>query len=143
MVTVVHMPRRGDALQMEEEKRLKGRMCWTCYNFEDRRDIDGKALCAKGHTPGLRCEDYIARDRRLGEIKLKERFCWSCSNFEDRRCIEGALLCGRGHFPKDGCDDFVDRTRKLKEIGDNNRYERAMIRAILMERNNFYGIFAP
>lgn len=115
---------------------MNRRFCWTCYNFEERRDIDGVALCTKGHTPGTNCEDFIEREERLIEIRLNGRFCWNCRNFEDRRDIDGVLLCAKGHRPEGNCDDFVDRAKKSMEIANTNRYERAVIKAIVMENRN-------
>jgi len=115
---------------------LNHRFCWNCYNFEDRRDIDGVVLCAKGHTPGTTCEDFVEREERLMEIRLNGRFCWNCCSFEDRRKIDGALLCTRGHRPEGNCDEFVDRNGKLREINNNNRHERALVKAIIMANKN-------
>jgi hypothetical protein len=121
--------------------KLGGRFCWNCYNFEDRRDIDGVVLCAGGHTPGICCEDFIARDENLREvdtmeIKLNGWFCWNCGNFEDRRGIDGVLLCARDHSPEGGCEDFIDRDKKLRDIANNNRHERVIVKAVLMENKN-------
>lgn len=104
--------------------------------------MDGVVLCARGHSPGtLYCEDFIARDENLiesgvMEIKLNGRFCWNCNNFEDRREIDGVLLCAKGHCPEGRCEDFIDRDKKLREITNNNRHERAIAKAILMENKN-------
>jgi len=121
--------------------KLDGRLCWNCYNFEDRRDIDGTVLCAKGHAPGSTCEDFMARNKKLRqvsamEVELNEWFCWNCDNLEDRGDIDRDLLCTKGHRPEGGCEDFVGRYEKLREIGDNNRYERVSVKAILMENKN-------
>jgi len=120
---------------------LDGGFCWNCYNFEDRRDIDGTVLCAKGHVPETTCEDFMARNKKsrqvnVMEIELNGWFCWNCNNFEDRRDIDGALLCTKGHRPEGGCEDFAGRYEKLREISDNNRYERVLVKAILMENKN-------
>ena len=118
------------------EINLDHRFCWNCYNFEDRRDIDGVVLCAKGHTPGTTCKDFVEREERLMEIRLNGRFCWNCCNFEDRREIDGALLCAKGHYPEGNCEDFVGRERKLRGITNNNRHERVIVKAILMANRN-------
>lgn len=121
--------------------KLSGRLCWNCYNFEDRRDIDGAVLCARGHAPGTYCEDFIARDENprganVIEIKLNGRFCWNCHNFEDRRGIDGVLLCANGHCPEGGCEDFIYRDKKMRDIANSNRHERVIVKAILMENKN-------
>jgi hypothetical protein len=112
------------------------RFCWNCYNFEDRRDIDEVVLCMKGHTPGTTCEDFVEREEKLMEIRLNGNFCWDCCNFEDRREIDRALLCARGHRPEGNCDEFVNRNGKLREIDNNNRHERALVKAISMANKN-------
>jgi len=40
---------------------LKTRFCLECTNFEDRNEIDGAVLCAKGHSPGVNCPDFQDR----------------------------------------------------------------------------------
>jgi len=68
---------------MHGREKMNHRFCWNCYNFEDRRDIDGVVLCAKGHTPGTTCEEFAEREDKLIEIRLNGHFCWNCCNFED------------------------------------------------------------
>lgn len=114
------------------EDKLNERFCWNCYNFEDRRDIDGVVLCVKGHTPRTCCEDF---DEVNTERRLNGRFCWNCVNFEDRRDIDGAILCAKGHYPGGNCDEFVGRDKKFRDITNNSRYERAIVKGILMEKN--------
>lgn len=111
---------------------MNQRFCWNCYNFEDRRGIDGAALCAKGHVPGTICEDFVEREEGLMEIRLNGHFCCNCRNFEDRREIDGVLLCAKGHYPEGNCEDFVDRERKLRDVTNNNRHERVFVKAIKM-----------
>jgi hypothetical protein len=117
-------------------KKMDHRFCWNCYNFEDRRDIDGVVLCTKGHTPGTTCEDFVEREEELTEIRLNGRFCWTCCNFEDRRETDGALLCVKGHHPEGNCEDFADKEKKFRDITNNNRHERAIVKAILMANKN-------
>lgn len=95
------------------------KFCSNCYNFEDRRDTEGYALCGRIHRPGVGCEDFIAREiklKRVGkkEIESIERFCWNCQNFEDRRDLDGSLVCAKGHSIEGNCDDFIDKNQKLR-----------------------------
>lgn len=115
---------------------MNHRFCWNCYNFEDRRDIDGVVLCAKGHTPGTTCDDFVQGEDRSTEIRLNGHFCWNCCNFEDRREIDGVILCAKGQHPEGNCDEFLDRNGKLREITNNNRHERVFVKAIVMENRN-------
>jgi len=115
---------------------MNHRFCWNCYNFEDRRDIDGVVLCAKGHTPGTTCEDFVEREDEMTKNRLNGHFCWNCCSFEDRRGLDGVILCAKGHHPEGNCDEFVDRNGKLREITNNNRHERVLVKAILMENKN-------
>ena len=106
---------------------MNERFCANCYNFEDRRDIDGVVLCAKGYNPETCCKDFVDREKKLRGAKVMEnrlngRFCWNCDNFEDRRHIDGALLCAKGHHPKGNCEDFVDRNKKSRDTTNNNRF---------------------
>jgi len=103
------------------------RFCKECYNFEDRRDIDGTVLCAKNHVPGVCCEDFIVRDERLKETRLNIRFCSECANFEDRGNIDGTVICARNHIPGISCEDFVDRLEKLTKIRTQNHIKTTII----------------
>ena len=118
------------------------RLCWNCYNLEDRRDIDGNLLCAKGHAPRKKCEDHLIKGTDLREVKMSREFCWSCQNFENRKDVEGVILCARGHIQKEGCEDFVDIRKKLREISDKNRYMRVMIKVALIERKTLTSYFS-
>jgi hypothetical protein len=40
---------------------MRSRFCIECKNFEDRTDIEGVVVCAKGHTPGISCPDFQDR----------------------------------------------------------------------------------
>ncbi|MGQ9459879.1 MAG: hypothetical protein ACUVRA_01420 [Candidatus Bathyarchaeaceae archaeon] len=119
----------------KRKEKMNHRFCWNCYNFEDRRDIDGVVLCTKGHTPGTTCEDFAEREEVMG-LRLNGHFCWSCCNFEDRRNVDGVILCARGHHPEGNCDEFVDKNGKFREIADNNRHERVLVKALVMENKN-------
>lgn len=114
---------------------MRHSFCWNCYNFEDRRDIDGVVLCAKGHAPRTPCEDFVEREEPV-KIGSNSRLCLNCRNFEDRRETDEALLCARGHCPEGSCEDFINKGRKLGNIANNNRYERVTVRGILMSNTN-------
>jgi len=88
---------------------LKTRFCLECTNFEDRNEIDGAVLCAKGHSPGVNCPDFQDRFEGVKGVASKTRFCLECTNFEDRNEIDGAVLCAKGHSPGVNCPDFQDR----------------------------------
>ncbi len=103
------------------------RFCKDCYNFEDRRDIDGTVICAKNHVPGVCCEDFIVKDESLKETRLNTRFCSECANFEDRWTIDGTVICARNHSPGISCEDFVDRLEKLTKICTQNHIKTAMV----------------
>lgn len=118
------------------ENDMNHRFCWNCYNFEDRRDIDGVVLCTKGHSPGTICEEFVERDDCSMGIRLNGHFCWNCSSFEDRKGIDGAILCARGHYPEGNCDEFLDKNHRLVEIANNHRQERVFVKAILMADMN-------
>jgi len=103
------------------------RFCKECYNFEDRRDIDGTVLCAKNHVPGVCCEDFIVKDESLKETRLNTRFCSECAHFEDRGDIDGTVICARNHSPGISCEDFVDRLEKLTKIRTQNHIKTTII----------------
>jgi len=89
---------------MYGREKMDHKFCWNCYNFEDRRDIEGVVRCDKGHTPGTTCKDFVAREDKFIEISYNS--CWNCCNFEDRRDIEGVVVCYKRHRPKTNCDDY-------------------------------------
>jgi hypothetical protein len=82
------------------------RFCLECKNFEDRNEIDGVVLCARGHNPGVSCFDFQSKFERLEETVSKTRFCLECNNFEE---IDGVAVCARGHRPGVSCPEFQDR----------------------------------
>lgn len=90
---------------------MRTRFCLECVNFEDRREIEGVAVCAKGHRPGISCQDFM--DKSGKNTASKTRFCFECENFEDRREIEGVVVCARGHTPGTSCPDFRDRVTDI------------------------------
>jgi len=99
------------------------RFCRDCANFEDRRDIDGIALCAKNIGPYLCCEEFESRDVSINENRLYYRFCSECTHFQD---INGALLCAKNHSLEVACEEFVDRFEKLNVIRQNNHVKTAL-----------------
>ncbi|MEM4297381.1 MAG: hypothetical protein QW815_03315 [Nitrososphaerota archaeon] len=51
----------------------KVRFCIDCYNFEDRMGMEGYVVCAKRHTPGTTCNDFIDRVEKSRELSAKKR----------------------------------------------------------------------
>lgn len=100
------------------------RFCRECANFEDRRDIDGVALCAQLYGPFTCCEEFELRDKNLSENKLYNRFCGSCVNFQE---IDGIPVCAKGHNPGIACESFVERFKKLKAVKQNNQVKTALL----------------
>ncbi|MBS7646935.1 hypothetical protein KEJ24_03770 [Candidatus Bathyarchaeota archaeon] len=89
---------------------MVSRFCVECKNFEDRMEIDGVVLCARGHRPGVACQEFQDLFEGAKAIASKTRFCIECKNFEDRTDIDGVVVCARGHYPGVSCPDFQDRT---------------------------------
>lgn len=85
---------------------LRSRFCLECKNFEDRAEIDGATLCARGHHPRVSCPEFQSRLGRFEETIPKTRFCLECDNFEE---IDGVAICARGHRPAVSCPEFQDR----------------------------------
>lgn len=48
------------------KRRLYLMSCPECVNFED---IDRNPICARGHKPGVACEDFIDRFRKMERIR--------------------------------------------------------------------------
>jgi len=111
-------------------------VCWNCYNFEDRRDLDGTVLCARNHVPGICCEEFKVRDEGLNRDRLNVRFCLECCNFEDRRGIDGTVVCAKNHRPGVNCEDFIDRFEKLREIRTQNHIRTSLIEHYLYATSN-------
>lgn len=40
---------------------MRTRFCLECKNFDDRKEIEGVVVCAKGHRPGTSCPDFEDR----------------------------------------------------------------------------------
>lgn len=87
--------------------------CRDCANFEDRRDIEGVAICAMHHGPSVCCPEFKPRNRKTDANKLYDRFCLKCANFEN---VEGIPICAKDHRPGVACGAFraktPDRTRR-------------------------------
>ena len=100
------------------------RFCRDCANFEDRRDIDCTALCAKNMGPYICCEEFEPKHESITENRLYNQFCVECANFED---IEGHSLCAKNHTPNVACDGFESRFEKLNVKQQNNRMKTALV----------------
>jgi hypothetical protein len=88
---------------------LFSRFCLECKNFEDRGEIEGVVVCARGHYPGVSCPDFKDKHEGIKSVASKTRFCIECENFEDRTDIRGVVVCAKGHYPGVSCQDFQDR----------------------------------
>jgi len=89
------------------------RFCLECKNFEDRVEIDGVALCAKGHNPRISCPEFQDRFEGMRVTISRTHFCLECKNFEDRVEIDGVALCAKGHNPRISCPEFQDRVTDI------------------------------
>ena len=105
-------------------KSMATRFCRDCANFEDRRDIDGYALCAKNSGPYVCCEEFEPKHESINANRLYNRFCVECDNFED---IDGVALCAKNHTPGVACDGFKSRFEKLEVVRQNNHMKTALI----------------
>ena len=83
------------------------RFCIECKNFEE---IDGVALCAKGHHPRISCPEFQDRFEELRATASRTHFCIECKNFEE---IDGVALCAKGHYPRVSCPEFHDRVTDI------------------------------
>ena len=100
------------------------KFCRDCANFEERRDLDGTALCKKKIGPYICCEDFEIRDLVLNSDRLYHRFCVECLNFQE---INETPTCGRGHVPGIACQEFTSRLRRLNVTRQNNHMKTALI----------------
>lgn len=100
------------------------RFCRDCANFEDRRDIDGVALCTQLYGPFTCCEEFELKDKSLSENRTYNKFCAECVNFQE---IDGIPVCAKGHNPGIACESFVERFEKLKAIEQNNQAKTALL----------------
>lgn len=77
--------------------------CRDCVNFEDRRCIEGVALCAMHHGPSVCCLEFKPRDKTIDTNNSYALFCLNCSNYEN---IDGVSICARDHRPGIACAAF-------------------------------------
>lgn len=106
------------------EKSMEIRFCRDCANFEERRDIDGVALCAENIGPYICCEDFEKRDESINENRFYNRFCVECVNFED---VNGIAVCAKNHTPGIACQAFASRFEKLSVVRQNNHMKTALL----------------
>ena len=105
-------------------KSMATRFCRDCANFEDRRDIEGYALCAKNLGPYVCCEEFEPKHESINANRLYNRFCVECTNFED---VTSVPLCAKNHTPGIACDGFKSRFEKLNVTRQNNHMKTALI----------------
>ena len=98
--------------------------CRDCANFEDRRDIDSAALCARNAGPYVCCADFQPRHETMDPDRPSNRFCVDCGNFED---ANGWILCYHNHTPVVFCDEFKSRLDRLKATNQNNNKKTVLI----------------
>ncbi len=98
--------------------------CRDCENFEDRRDMDGVALCADNIGPYVCCDEFEPRDENLNGNRLYNRFCLECASFED---VDGTPICAKNHRPRIACDVFTDRFEDLNGTRQNNQRQTVLI----------------
>jgi len=107
--------------------------CRDCANFEDRRDIDGVALCRKSRGPYVCCEEFELRDNDVNENRLYHRFCLECANFEN---VNGTSVCAKNHNPGVACEEFTERLEKLNGIRQNNLVKTAVLAHTITSPSN-------
>ncbi len=81
---------------------LEPKSCRDCLNLEDRRQIEGVALCAMRHGPSVSCQEFNPKTT-IHPDSSYEQFCVNCVNFE---CIKGVPMCSRDHRPGTACGAF-------------------------------------
>jgi len=112
---------------------MTARFCRDCSNFEDRRDIDSIAVCAKNSGPYISCEEFEPRNHITTENSLRYRFCSECTNFED---VNGTSVCAKNHTPGVACESFIDRFEKLYVIRQNNHMKVALLAHAINRRSS-------
>ncbi|MEM2110923.1 MAG: hypothetical protein QXX08_03485 [Candidatus Bathyarchaeia archaeon] len=110
---------------------MQVRFCRDCVNYEERRDMDGVALCKKKIGPYICCEDFELRNPSAD--RLYNRFCAECVNFED---VEGISICGKNHIPSKACEYFASRLKKLDLTRQNNLVRTALIVNAVKKKGN-------
>ena len=94
--------------------------CRDCANFEDRRDIEGVALCSLHHGPSVCCTEFEPKNQN----RLYNKFCIECANFIE---IGGISLCARLHAAGVACDGFRSKLDQSKLTQQENIVKTAMI----------------
>jgi hypothetical protein len=84
--------------------------CRDCANLEDRRDIEGVALCAMHHGPSVCCQEFKPKNASVNPDNVHERFCLNCANYDE---IEGVPVCARDHRPGRACGAFKRKPTKI------------------------------
>jgi hypothetical protein len=82
---------------------VKIESCRDCANLEDRRNIEGVALCAMHHGPSICCQEFTPKNERVDVNNIHERFCLNCANYDD---VFGVPVCARDHRPGRACGAF-------------------------------------
>jgi hypothetical protein len=77
--------------------------CKDCANFEDRRNIEGVALCANNRGPGVSCSQFRPLEKAEYSEMRDWGFCRECKNFE---VINGKTLCAKRNYPGIACEMF-------------------------------------
>jgi hypothetical protein len=88
---------------VEEVKKTPLESCRDCANLEDRRDIEGIALCAMHHGPSVCCQEFTPRNNSVNPENADERFCLNCANYEETGKVP---VCARDHRPGIACGAF-------------------------------------
>jgi hypothetical protein len=77
--------------------------CKDCANFEDRRNIEGIALCANNRGPGVSCPQFKPLEKVRDAEIVDWGFCIECKNFQ---VIQGKPLCANRNYPGVTCEMF-------------------------------------
>jgi hypothetical protein len=85
--------------------------CRDCANFEDRRELDGIAICAGHSGPSVSCLEFEPRMQGKVARKLYDRFCLKCVNFEN---VDGIAVCAKDHRPGIACAAFRNKRKRRK-----------------------------
>ncbi len=92
---------------------MKLESCRDCVNLEDRRDIEGIAICAMHHGPSVCCQEFRPRNDRVNVNNSYERFCLNCANCDD---VFGVPVCARDHRPGRACGAFKNKLEATSEL---------------------------
>ena len=105
------------------------RSCRDYANFEDRRDIDGVAICSLHNGPSVCCAEFEPKN----ENRLYNRFCIECANFGE---INGIPFCARHHAPGVACGGFRSQLEKSKLTQQDNIVKAALLEYTLVHFNS-------